>query len=233
MAFMIGTLQARLAARAQPATKAWWERYLKRVICFRGVPMAGIRAEVDAWVPDDGRVELALELLRQPLAEDKLAGILVLAEHVVPSGSPPGAVLLPPLGELFEVGHVADWNTCDWLCVKVLHGLLVREGQDLAEEVAAWRTARTLWQRRAAGVALVKLAPAGDANWAGFVDLALGICSMNAQDPARFAQTSVGWLLRELSRAAPERVATFVGEHSLSAEARRMALAHITGGPRR
>ena len=230
---MITTLQARLAARAQPSTKEWWERYLKHVISFRGVPMAGIRAEVNAWVPDAGRVELALELLRQPLAEDKLAGVLVLAEHVVPSGSPPGAVLLPPLAELFEAGHVADWNTCDWLCVKVLHGLLAREGRLLADEVAAWRSARTLWQRRAAGVALVKLAPAGDNNWAGFVDLALRICAANAQDPARFSQTGVGWLLRELSRAAPERVASFVEEHPLSREARRMAMARITGGPRR
>ena len=229
----IETLQGRLQAQSVPSKRAWWERYLKHVISFRGVPMAAIRQEVQRWIPADGRVELAWALMRQPLAEEKLAGVLVLAEHVVPSGEPSSEVLLSGLSPLFAQGHIADWNTCDWLCVKVLHGLLVRDGQAVAPLVAAWQTADTLWQRRAAAVAFVKLAPFGDDNWPGFVDQLLAVCAANAQDSARFAQTGVGWALRELSKAHPAAVTAFVDEHPLSKEARNMALAKITGGRRR
>jgi 3-methyladenine DNA glycosylase AlkD len=55
------------------------------------------------------------------------------------------------------------------------------------------------------------------------------------RDTERFSQTSVGWVLRELSRANPSAVTAFVEEHSdeMSAEARRMATAKIRGRGRR
>ncbi len=230
---MISQLQRRLQGHADPKKKAWWERYLKQVITFRGVPMAAIRQEVRDWLPDDNRVDLALALIREPLAEDKLAGILVLAEHIVPAGSPSGAALLPRVVPLFEQGDIADWNTCDWFCVKFMHQLIVREGPRIAPSIAAWRDANTLWHRRAAIVSFVNLAPKGDDNWPGFVDMLLQACASNVQDPARFSQTGVGWVLRELSKTEPDRVTAFTEEHPLSKEARKMALAKISGQGRR
>jgi len=35
-----------LDVSADPATRDWWERYLKGTARFRGVPMAGIRTAV-------------------------------------------------------------------------------------------------------------------------------------------------------------------------------------------
>ena len=230
---MIERLQSRLQSNADPKKKEWWEAYLKQVITFRGVPMDVIRREVREWLPADNRVDLALELIREPLAEDKLAGILILSEHVVPAGTPPGSELLPAMEPLFEQGHIADWNTCDWFCVKFTHRLVVRDGPDLAPAIAAWSDANTLWQRRAALVSFVSLAPKGDDNWPDFVEMLLGICAKNMKDPARFSQTGVGWALRELSKAEPDQVAAFVDSHTLSREARKMALAKITGRGRR
>lgn len=179
---MIELLQTRLQRHADSKKKAWWEAYLKQVIVFRGVPMAVIRQEVREWLPADNRVDLALQLIREPLAEDKLAGILIMAEHVVPAGAPPGDVLLPLMAPLFGQGHIADWNTCDWFCVKFTHRLVVRDGPDLAEAIAAWSDANTLWQRRAALVSFVNLAPKGGDNWPGFIEMLLGTCAKNVKD---------------------------------------------------
>jgi isocitrate dehydrogenase len=85
---MIEVLQAQLALRADPKTKAWWEGYLKHAIPFRGVKMADIRVVLHQWVHDQGIAELplarqkdlALELIRLAYCEDKLAGILFLQE---------------------------------------------------------------------------------------------------------------------------------------------------------
>jgi 3-methyladenine DNA glycosylase AlkD len=230
---MIRKLQTRIQSHADPKKKEWWEAYLKQAITFRGVPMAAIRKEVRDWLPTDNRVDLALDLIREPIAEDKLAGILILAEHVVPEGSPTGVSLLPRMVPLFDDGHIADWNTCDWFCVKFMHRLLVRDGPDLAPAIASWSDAATLWQRRAALVSFVYLAPRGDENWPGLVEMLLRTCATNVKDPQRFSQTGVGWLLRELSKADPRQVEEFVAAHPLSREARNMAMAKITGRGRR
>lgn len=77
-------LTASLKLSAQQRKKDWWETYLKHVIKFYGVPMADIRKCVKAWVDlkrDRSTLEkkqTAWSLLEQPVAEQKLAGILIL-----------------------------------------------------------------------------------------------------------------------------------------------------------
>jgi 3-methyladenine DNA glycosylase AlkD len=185
--------------------------------------MADVRRIVHAWWPNDGDAELACALIEEPLTEDKLAGIIALAE-----------ILIDDLGErdlarferLFAEGHLADWNSCDWFCVKVL-GPMLQRAEDplpLATAIAEWRTADSLWQRRAAAVAFVKLVPRPEEHFRGLTELALEVCSANARGTERFVQTSVGWLLRELARTQPEAVEDWVAREGelLSAEARKM-----------
>jgi len=233
----LAALQRRLDARANPTTRSWWEAYLKGAISFRGVKMQEVRESLITWYLEDqiGRrpvaeqTELALALLRQPLAEDKLAGILMMREVLFPAGALRWRHDLGRLAALFDEGAVADWNTCDWLCVKVLALLVGHEGVACARVVAGWKTAPGLWRRRASVVTFATLAPRGDDNFAGFTDLLLDSCAELVRDPARFAQTGVGWAQRELSRPEPDRVADFVARHSaeLSAEARRSATAKL------
>ena len=91
-----------------------------------------------------------------------------------------------------------------------------------------------LWQRRAGLVSFVRLAPVADRQFAGFVPLVLEACAANLVSDDRFAHTGPGWVLRELSVAAPDAVAGFVDDHpELSAEARRMATARLRKGPYR
>lgn len=130
----IRRLQHRLDASANLKTKDWWERYLKHVIPFRGVKMADTRRTLHEWLTAEeiaarlsleAQVEVALELLRQEHAEDKLAGILMLQEALLPAGALDWRRDLPRFATLFENGYIFDWNTCDWFCVKVL-GPIVR-----------------------------------------------------------------------------------------------------------
>lgn len=215
----ITTLQQELDRRATLQTKAWWESYLRHAIPFRGVKMGDIRAALHEWLASQGLtaqtaadelMELALALLRKTYAEDKLAGILLLQEVLLPAGTIAWRRDLPRLAALFQEGAIADWSTCDWFCVRVLGPLAEREGADCARAIAAWRDAETLWQRRAAGVAFVNLAGRGEANFPGFTDMLLAVCAATVQSPERFAQTGTGWVLRELSAAEPARVAEFV-----------------------
>ena len=230
------TIADHLRAAADDKTREWWERYLKGAVPFRGVPMATTRRVVhEAWestgvdrLDPGAQIELALSLFAEPYSEDKLAGVLALGERLLDHLTIDN---VPALARPFEAGHIADWSTCDWYCVKVL-GRFIGQGEDRrprAEAIAGWRDGATLWQRRAAAVSFVELAPQGEGFFEGFTELLLTVCASNVTDPARFSQTSVGWLARELSGAESSRVQRFVQEHrgSMSREALKAATARL------
>lgn len=224
-----------LSTYANPGTREWWERYMKGEARFRGVKMADtrrvVRQLVDdhqlAGAPTETFLELALACLDQPNTEDKLAGVLLLAEHGLDTLT---IEHVDQLGSPLADGAVADWNVCDWYCAKVL-GPFVTVGDDVerrARAIAGWKEAETLWQRRSAAVAFVSLAPTEPELFPGFTDLLLDVSVANVADPTRWSQTSIGWLLRELSARSPDRVRLFVEAHpEMSTEARRAATAKL------
>jgi 3-methyladenine DNA glycosylase AlkD len=73
-----------------------------------------------------------------------------------------------------------------------------------------WREADSVWQRRASVVAFANLSRKGDQNLPGFTEMVLDNCSHLLGSQERFAQTSVGWVLRKLSRSDQGRVIGFV-----------------------
>jgi 3-methyladenine DNA glycosylase AlkD len=220
LAHLASALHARLEAAASPVTRAFWEAYMKGALPFRGVPMAGVRRAVQAWwrvdgpseLPEAAQKALALHLFEGAHGEDKLAGILALQGPLLDRL---GLADLGPLAGLFDRGLVADWSTCDWLCLKVLHPMIARHLPDrgLADAVAAWRDAPNLWRRRAANVAFVTLAKRGDTHFPGFTRLMFDTCAVTVRWDARFAQTGVGWLLRELATSDQAGVLSFVNAH--------------------
>ena len=233
---LVDALGAHIDSEATDRARDWWNRYLKDAIEFRGVPMAGVRTIVhDLWrkyelddLPRHEQLAVVLAFFEEPYAEAKLAAILVLGEILLERLDVDDVDFL---AQPFERGLISEWSTCDWYCVKVLGKVVARatDPRAAAERIAAWRAAPSLWQRRAAAVAFVDLAPRGGADVPGLPALILGVCAANARDPERFSQTSVGWVLRELSHAEPELVASFVDGHLelLSREARNMATAKL------
>jgi 3-methyladenine DNA glycosylase AlkD len=202
---LVTKLQRRLDAVAVPATRVWWEKYMRGTAAFRGVKMADIRSCVHSWwdadvaaakIGDaDAHKGVALELMRERMSEDKLAGVVTLAERLRDSLRETD---LPRFQALFDEGHLADWNVVDWLCVKVL-GPLAQRSEALARGVAGWKRGSTIWQRRAASVSFVYLAARGDANFSGFTEMLVNVCETTIKSSERFAQTGVGWPLRELA----------------------------------
>ena len=222
-AAQLKSLVSLLKKSAEPKTKQWFERYMKHVIPFHGLKMATIRSCVHNWVKAESidqlsgadGLSLCVSLMQQSMAEEKMAGILLLHEVVIPSEDVGWRAIVDELGKLYEDGYIYDWNTSDWLSVKVLHGLIERNGQRCAESLAEWAQSANLWRRRSAGVAFVYLAKGGDEkNFAGFVDLVLGICEKTVSCQERFAQTGTGWVLRELAVANRDCVVDFVEEHA-------------------
>ncbi len=224
------SITRQLATSGDRAKKDWWESYLRGVIGFHGVPMGEVRRivhdAVEAPAEPDEIIDLARVLLQGPIAEQKLAGILLLAEVAGPE-----AMLgrLGVLSEVFDEGHIFDWNTCDWLCVKVLGPAVAAGGYPAAETLTGWRDAPGLWRRRASMVGLVPVVGEGDAVIPGLTWLTVDTCASHAADDRRFIQTGIGWTMRELSTAEPETVEAFLRRHRsvLSREAVRMAAARL------
>ena len=223
---LVLALETLLEAARSGRSRVFWEGYLKGTVPFRGVPMGAIRKAVHAWWSADGPMALtvpaqkalALALFDGRYCEDKLAGTLALQELLLDKLTLRDVARL---GSLFDRGLIADWNTCDWFCVKVLGNLIARDLPDraLADAVGASRDARSLWRRRAANVAFVNLARRGEQNFPGFTRLMLETSAVTVRSPERFAQTWVGWLLRELAAADREAVLAFT-EANLGAMSR-------------
>jgi len=212
---LLERLLRELGARADGKTKGFQDP--AGTVASRGVSPEKVREAVDlVWdeelAPRDDRrsagLALALALLREPLADDKLAGILLaerLADDLVPAD-------LPRLAAVFDEGSIADGSTCDGLATKLLAKLIARkpDGPAFARAVAAWKDAPGLWRRRAACVAFVPLGKKGDAAMPGLIRLVLGVCEKTVRDPERLAQTGTGWVLRELALADRPAVLAFV-----------------------
>ncbi len=235
---LIRDLQRRLEKIANAKTKAWWERYLKQIIPFRGVKMDGIRSVLHTWYAQNKiadtltpgmQKKLALALFREKHAEDKLAGILFFQAILEPQGQVDWRKDQEDFAQLFRDGHIFDWNICDWLCVRVLGPLIQQVGKPCAQALSEWRKAGNLWQRRASVVAFVNLAKRGNGNFRGFTPMLLRNCSVVLKHPERFSKTGVGWVLRELAQSDVDTVIAFIDTNleSFSRESLNNATKHM------
>lgn len=199
---VISRIQKELETVASVKTKDWWEKYLKHETPFRGVKMADIRAVVNKEFSKQSETPewkkaLAYDLIREEHSEDKLAGILILSEHIIDDLSLEKD--LDALALVFDEGYIRDWNICDWFCVKVMSKLAKNQGTSHWHRICAWKDAENQWRKRASCVSFVNLAqelkPGSEET-----RMIFDMCHQVIQSPWRFHQTAVGWLLREISK---------------------------------
>ncbi len=96
IAAIIAELQGRLDAVADPATKEWFENYLKYAIGYRGVKTPVVARIVGEWrrerglggLSDEDQLGVARSLVEESLAEDKFAGILYMQKYLVRRTAP-------------------------------------------------------------------------------------------------------------------------------------------------
>lgn len=239
---LAATIDAQVKMRASAAKKVWWENYMKHAVPFHGTDMAGIRAAVSAALAQHGvkvvvlstaagtagaqtdaaapLMDTALKLFTYAQGDSKLAGIVLLAEHALPSGALDARwpAHVEALGHVYEQGAVADWSTCDWLCVKVLGPCILRYGQPCGVSILSWATSPCVWKSRAACVSFVNLVKLGDAGTFPEMQAAvLEACSRTLSvhgGSHRWAHTGTGWVVREVSKVDREAAIGWVRKHA-------------------
>jgi hypothetical protein len=218
-------LGKRLDEVADLSAKEWWQKYLKNVIEFRGVNLAGIKKQITKLEKEDlGRnlkieewKKFAFELFNASFSEDKMAGIVILQEKV-----PVESYLVKDLENIatvFQSGLIYDWNLCDWMFVRVINKLAGFK-KEFAVEIASWKNSDNLWQRRASCVSFVYNTQ-NIANKYHFWDSLIDVCTTCIKHQERFSQTGTAWLLRELSRIKTNEIIHFLEQNfqNLSLEA--------------
>jgi len=92
---VVKSVQNLLDASSSAKYRDWIENYVKGPK-FRGVKMPGIREVVKTTIKSEEfdhvfndtekSFDLAMTLLKQEMSEDRLAGTLIIADHIIPSG---------------------------------------------------------------------------------------------------------------------------------------------------
>ena len=203
-------IQSAIQKKSLKKKKEWWEAYMLHTIPFRGAYMSDVRSVVKDWLVKTKPTPMkafatSLSLLKQKYADDKLAGILIMELFVF--GKISSKTLLKEIKPLFEKGYITDWNICDCLCLKVLR-LSIREDKRNGKILLSWIRSPNTWTARASVVPFVGLT--GNKEYARSV---LVNCKNLIKRDARFAKTSVGWLLREISKTNPKSVKEFITTH--------------------
>jgi len=227
---LIGLHQQALDTASTEKTKQWWENYMKGVIPFRGVGIPKNREllaewrkvnKIDQW-PLENQLELALEFFKEPIAEDKLAGILFIQNFLY--DKLPWEVLLEKYEDIYKRELIFDWNICDWFCVRVLGPTIKANGTQSAKVISNWKDAEYLWQARSSVVPFVNLA--SESKYYPYIHDA---CSVLINRDERFSKTAVGWVLHEISKYDKYFVSSFIDNKlkSFSKESLANALKHF------
>lgn len=210
-----------LKAAANPTKAQGTAKYFKHVCEFHGVSTKGVQEitkahldQVRDLVASEGRqplYDLVKELIPSKHHEEKqiISWMMNLVLEKKPFKLAKGD--LDFLGtEVFDKRHAYDWATVDTLCGRVLHYVLLNDGNSsdspASQELKMWaQTKNNDWKQRASCVAFVKLAKHGKHD-----DVIIEIASHCVQNPERFVQLGCGWMLREMFLSDPERVVEFI-----------------------
>ena len=208
---LIKEIQNKLIENAVSSKKVWWEKYMKGIIRFYGVGIPDIRKiikdrEIGLLSTKEQEI-LADSLISLPHTEEKLASILILQMYWKDKIDLKRQLKL--ISSWFDKKYIFDWNTCDWLCVRVLTPMVYRNSPIVIDEFRQWNKEKYLWKARAS---LVPFAQAK--NLKIHSDIVRHFCSVLIKRKERFSKTAVGWVLREASTFDKDYVHSFLEEHA-------------------
>ncbi|MBX7191289.1 MAG: DNA alkylation repair protein [Sandaracinaceae bacterium] len=187
-----------------PAEKA----YMKSALVFLGCGQPSIRGTGVTWAKaHPGVVREDLRALVDALAtsdvyEHRGAAIAILAR----CNATLGAEDLPWLAELCR--HFAMWAHVDWIAAEVVSPHMARTPSSLAI-LRTWAKDPSFWVRRLAILAQLRQYRRGKAD----VELLEEIAIPMLGEKEFFIRKAIGWALRELAYAEPERVRAFALAH--------------------
>lgn len=208
------TFVQELEERSVPRKADWWNRYLKGEIRFVGTGIPEIRelllemnqSEGLDQLPMNRQVNLVNGLMKSNLAEHKLASVLYIQLFWL--GKQKNSFLISLISDWFDEGYIYDWNTTDWLSVKVLAPLLDSDDPKVLWALKQWNRNPYLWKARASLVPFAASKQMKDhrKEIERFSDILI-------RREERFAKTAVGWVMREYSKIDEDFVLDFLSRH--------------------
>ncbi len=208
------TLVQELKVRSVPQKADWWNSYMKGEIRFVGTSIPEIRkllieknfSDGLDQLPMNQQVSLVNGLMRSELAEHKLAAILYVQLFWL--GNQKNSFLLSLISDWYDDRFIYDWNTSDWLCVKVLTPIVDSGDEKVIWTLKRWNRDPYLWKARASLVPFAGSKCIGDHSKSieHFSDILI-------RREERFAKTAVGWVLREYSKVDEDFVHDFLSKH--------------------
>ncbi len=170
----------------------------------------------------DGAVRLAEELWAEPVHERRTAAVEVLT-----FGRRQLAAADLTLVERL-VREARTWALVDGLAVHVAGDVVGRDPAGTAATLDAWAGDPDLWVRRSALLALLPGLRRGGGDFARFGRYADAMLD----ETEFFIRKAIGWVLREASKQAPERVAAWLAPrtHRASGVTMREAVKYLPAG---
>ena len=208
------TIARELRLRGNPAKAEWWNTYMRGVIPFYGVGIPEIRNTLRAMDQKEGLSRLPMNrqvgivngLIKGIFAEEKLAAILYLQLFWLEQQR--NEFILNLVSDWFDDRYIGDWNTTDWLCVKVLTPMIDSGDREVIRKLGRWSNDPYVWKARAS------LVPFAQAKTLGQHCTAITRASfLLIRRPERFAKTAVGWVMREYSKIDEEFVLEFLSKN--------------------
>jgi len=152
------------------------------------------------------QVALVNGLMRGNYAEEKLAAILYVQLFWLDRMKP--VYLAGLVSDWFDDRYIYDWNTTDWLCVRILTPLVDSGEEEVIWKLKQWNRDPFLWKARAS---LVPFAQSNSITTHRKVIERFSDTLIRRNE--RFAKTAVGWVMREYSKHDEEFVLEFLSRH--------------------
>jgi 3-methyladenine DNA glycosylase AlkD len=192
----------------------WWNSYMKGEITFLGVGTPEIRKillDMDRENSFDSvamnrQVSLVNRLMKGHFAEQKIAAILYVQLFWL--GKMKNMFIMNLVSDWFDDRCIFDWNTTDWLCVRILTPLVDSGDPKVIWKLKQWNRDPYLWKARASLVPFTQATTivSHTREIERFADTLI-------RRKERFAKSAVGWVLREYSKHDPEFVLSFLSKH--------------------
>jgi 3-methyladenine DNA glycosylase AlkD len=204
-----------LRQHANPKRAAGEKAYLKSPQQFRGVDMPTLRRIARAWVKANKRADiddvtaLAARLWDSDWHEERSLAILLLEYR----SSDLTLEHLPLIEKM--INEAVGWAHLDAIATAVV-GALIDNDPATLDYLPRWAQSDSFWVRRAAVLAQNIQFRRGEGNFDLFTQLVVPMFAEGknwSKEERFFIRKAVGWSLRELVLAQPERVFNFVKQH--------------------
>jgi len=198
----------RFVAVGTPARARQEQAYLKSDLRFYGATVPEIRrasADFARAHPDLTRAELRAmvdELYGSGWHELRSASIALLGRYA-------GLLRESDLPWLVRLVRSSDtWAHVDWLAADIIGGVVERYPASL-RRLPSWAKDESVWVRRTALLAQLRVLSRGDGDFDLFARLAGGMLD----EREFFIRKAIGWILREVSKKRPRLAHRFLREH--------------------